>query len=99
MHADDLAQIIAYYVFANCNSSFNVAPDINMSVEEIAISALLACNNGTTLKIKYDNSKPNGQYRKDVDSSKILSVMKDFEFTSLGDGIAKVYDDYCERYA
>ena len=27
-----------------------------------------------------------------------ISVMEDFEFTSLGDGITKVYDEYCERY-
>ena len=57
-----------------------------------------SCGKGD-LEITYDNTKPDGQYRKDVDSSKLLSVMKDFEFTSLGDGIAKVYDDYCERYA
>ena len=94
MHAGDLAQIIAYYVISNCNSSFNVAPDINMSVEEIAISALLACNNGTTLKIKYDNSKPNGQYRKDVDTTIFKDQIKNFKFKSLTEGIRDIYEYY-----
>ena len=94
MHAGDLAQIIAYYVISNCNSSFNVAPDINMSVEEIAISALLACNNGTTLKIKYDDSKPNGQYRKDVDTTTFKDQIKNFKFRSLTEGIKDIYEYY-----
>ena len=94
MHASDLAKIIALYILTKCNTSFNVAPDINMSVEEIAISALLACNNGTTLKIKYDDSKPNGQHRKDVDTTKFKNTIKDFEFKSLAKGIKEVYEYY-----
>ena len=50
------------------------------------------------LRIAYDNTKPDGQYRKDVDSSKLLSALSGFEFTSLENGISKVYKDYCERH-
>ena len=45
-----------------------------------------------------DLPKPDGQYRKDVDSSKLISVMKEFKFTSLGDGIKRVYDNFSQRY-
>jgi nucleoside-diphosphate-sugar epimerase len=34
---------------------------------------------------------PNGQYRKDVSNSKLRSIIKDFKFTSLEDGIKKTY--------
>jgi nucleoside-diphosphate-sugar epimerase len=50
------------------------------------------------LKIIYDNTKPDGQYRKDIDSSKLLSVLKGFEFTSLEEGIGRVYDNFSKRY-
>ena len=46
----------------------------------------------------YDNTKPDGQYRKDIDSSKLLSVLKGFEFTSLEEGIGRVYDNFSKRY-
>jgi nucleoside-diphosphate-sugar epimerase len=56
-----------------------------------------SCGKGD-LKIVYDNTKPDGQYRKDVDSSKLISVMKDFKFTSLEEGIRRVYDNFSQRY-
>ena len=57
---------------------------------------LEAC--GKELGIVYDNTKPDGQYRKDIDSSKLLSVLKDFEFISLKSGIRRVYDNFSKRY-
>jgi len=92
MHASDLAKIIHLYVSSKCNSSFNVAPDNNMSIASIAKIAITVCNN--KLKIKYDSSKPNGQYRKDVDTSIFKSQIKDFKFKTLKQGIREIYDYY-----
>ena len=50
------------------------------------------------LVVNYDNTKPDGQFRKDVDSSKLLSVLKDFKFVTLEEGIKKVYDNFSKRY-
>ena len=50
------------------------------------------------LEITYDNTKPDGQYRKDVDSSKLLSVLDGFKFTSLEDGIRRVYDNFSKKH-
>ena len=97
MYAGDLARVILYLIENDIVGNFNVAPDYVHSIEEITKIGMEAVGKGD-LEITYDNTKPDGQYRKDVDSSKILSVMKDFEFTSLGDGIGKVYEDFCERY-
>ena len=54
--------------------------------------------NKSHLKITYDDTKPDGQYRKDVDSSKLLRVLGDFKFTSLEEGIRRVYDNFSKRY-
>jgi len=56
-----------------------------------------SCGKGD-LKIVYDSTKPDGQYRKDVDSSKLISVMEEFIFTPLGKGIKRVYDNFSQRY-
>ena len=97
MYAGDLARVIKYMIENDIVDNFNVAPDYVHSIEEITKIGMEACGKGD-LEITYDGTKPDGQYRKDVDSSKLLSAMKDFEFTSLGNGIGKVYEDYCERH-
>ena len=93
MHASDLAKIILFYITQGCNESFNVAPNINMSVEQIAKTAINVCSK-KDMNIKYDNSKPNGQYRKDVDTSIFKNNIKDFTFKSLSEGIKEIYELY-----
>ena len=43
------------------------------------------------LSITYDSTKPDGQFRKDVDSSKLLNILNDFKFTELEEGIKLTY--------
>lgn len=93
MHADDFAKIISIYYENNLNTSFNVAPNINMSVNDIAKVALDACN-AKDFDILYDDSKPNGQIRKDVDTSNFQNLYKDFQFRSLYDGVSEIYKFY-----
>ena len=97
MHAEDLARVIKYMIDNNIVDNFNVAPDYVHSIEEITKIGMESCGKGD-LEITYDGTKPDGQYRKDVDSSKLLSVLNDFEFTSLEEGIRRVYDNFSERY-
>ena len=82
MYAGDLARVIKYMIDNDVVDNFNVAPDYVHSIEEITKIGMESCGKGD-LNIVYDNTKPDGQYRKDVDSSKLISVMKDFKFTSL----------------
>ena len=97
MYAGDLARVIKYMIDNDVVDNFNVAPDYVHSIEEITKMGMESCGKGD-LKIVYDNTKPDGQYRKDVDSSKLISVMKDFKFTSLEEGIRRVYDNFSQRY-
>ena len=97
MYAGDLARVIKYIIENNIKGNFNVAPNYVHSIEEITKIGLKACSK-EDLKINYNNTKPDGQYRKDVDSSKLMSVLKDFEFTSLEEGIRRVYDNFSQRH-
>ncbi len=97
MYAGDLARVIKYMIDNDVVDNFNVAPDYVHSIEEITKIGMKSCDKGD-LNIVYDNTKPDGQYRKDVDSSKLISVMKDFKFTSLEEGIRRVYDNFSQRY-
>ena len=97
MYAGDLARVIKYIIENNIKGNFNVAPNYVHSIEEITKIGLKACVKDN-LENHYDNTKPDGQYRKDVDSSKLMSVLKDFEFTSLEEGIRRVYDNFSQRH-
>ena len=97
MYAGDLVRVIKYMIDNDVVDNFNVAPDYVHSIEEITKIGMESCGKGD-LNIVYDNTKPDGQYRKDVDSSKLISVMKDFKFTSLEEGIRRVYDNFSQRY-
>ena len=97
MYSGDLARVITYMIDNNIVDNFNVAPDEVYSIDEIANIGKKACLKDK-LVVNYDNTKPDGQFRKDVDSSKLLSVLKDFKFTSLEEGIRKVYDNFSQRH-
>ena len=97
MHAEDLARIIKYMIDNDIVENFNVAPNYVYSIEEMTKIGMESCGKGD-LEIVYDSTKPDGQYRKDVDSSKLISVMEGFEFISLEEGIKRVYDNFSQRY-
>lgn len=91
MFAGDFAKVISRYVNENQSESFNVAPQINLTVNEIALVALKACD-AEHLSINYDSSKPNGQHRKDVDTTALKNAMPSLDFIDLAVGIRKIYD-------
>lgn len=93
LHAADLAEIIKVVIENNITESFNFATYENYSIKQIAEIALTSCES-QHLKIKFDNTKPNGQYRKDVSIEKFKSLFPNYNPISLGDGIKDVYKLY-----
>jgi GDP-L-fucose synthase len=91
LYAGDFAKIIKSCVDNDITESFNVATPENYSIDEIAKIALKACD-AEFLRIEYDSSKPDGQFRKDVSIEKMNSIIPGFEFTKLYDGIKKTYE-------
>jgi GDP-L-fucose synthase len=91
MYAGDLARVIKFCIENDITESFNVATTEVYSIDEIARIALKACN-AKYLRIVYDSTNPDGQYRKDVSIEKMNSIIPNFEFTKLYDGIKQTYE-------
>ena len=95
MYAKDLAVAIINMVENDITESFNVAPKFNYSIDEMAKMSIKSL--GKKLEVKYPDPSLDGQYRKDVSSAKMLSLMPNFKFTSFKDGIKKVYNSKLEK--
>jgi GDP-L-fucose synthase len=95
MHSNDLATIIYECIKREITESMNVATEENLSIDEMAQIARTSLG-ADHIKIKYDITKPNGQYRKDVSIQKLRKHFPDFKFTSLGDGIKQIYQTYAK---
>jgi len=91
MYGGDLARMIKYCLDNNILDSFNVAIEKVSSIKEIAEIAILATGSKIT-EIKFDPTKPDGQYRKDVSIEKMKLIIPMFETISLYDGIHKTYN-------
>jgi len=91
MHARDLANILKIMVDKEIYDNLNIATNENLSVDEIARIALRATNN-EHLEIRYDKTKPNGQFRKDISIEKLNSVIPNYRFIKLEEGIKATYE-------
>jgi len=90
IHASDLAKVIKNVIDYDITESFNVA-DTVYSINQM-VQLVLKVTDMTHLKINY-NGELNGQYRKDADNSKLKTLLPDFNFLSLEDGIKMTWND------
>ena len=90
LHADDFAKTIQYVINNDIFDSFNVATEEIYTIKEIAEIALKCCH-AEHLEIRFDNTKPNGQYRKDVSIKKLQQVMPNYSPMSLEEGIKRTH--------
>lgn len=90
LYVGDFARIIKEAIERDLMESFNVAPNENLSIREIA--EMLTESKG--LKLEFDPTKPNGQYRKDISNYKFKQMFPDFKFTPLREGLNKCYTYY-----
>jgi GDP-L-fucose synthase len=91
MLVDDLVEVIKYVIENDITESFNVATIENYTIKQIAEISLKA-SNSENIKLKFDTTKPNGQYRKDVSIEKLKSIIPNYNPTTLYDGIKKLYE-------
>jgi GDP-L-fucose synthase len=91
MHSDDLAWVISECLSKNIYESFNVASKENLSIREMTEKTLKVLNL-EHIKINFDTSKPDGQFRKDVSIDKLNSLLPTFNPLIFEKGIKQVYD-------
>ena len=92
MHAKDLAKILKIMLDNDIYDDLNIAVDANLSITEMAKIVLKATNN-EHLKIVYDMTKANGQHRKDIGIDRLKSLIPDYKFITLEEGIKSLYYD------
>lgn len=90
MYAKDLADVIKIIIDNDITESFNVAGEEVLTIDEIARIALKSTNS-EHIKIVYDQSKPNGQMRKDLSIEKFKKIIPNYNSTKLFDGLFEYY--------
>tara|TARA_B100000575_G_C23102594_1_gene636235 strand:- start:735 stop:1652 length:918 start_codon:yes stop_codon:yes gene_type:complete len=91
IYGGDLAKVIKDMINTNTYVSMNVAPPWVYSINDMAEIAIKSCSK-PHLKIKYDSTKPDGQFRKDVTSDIFKEIFPNFKFTTLDKGIEFTYN-------
>ena len=89
MYAGDFAQVIKEVIDKDIYENFNIAPDYNHSIKELAELALEAT--GKDLEIQFSQPELDGQYRKDVSNNKMKEILPDFKFSDLKSKLKEVY--------
>lgn len=92
LYAEDLANVLKECITQDITTSFNVAPNEHISIQQIAELAAKACN--LDVQIEFDNTSPDGQFRKDVSNQLLKEILPDLYLTPLEQGINKVYKHY-----
>ena len=72
--------------------NMNVAPPYNLTINEMAELGIKLSGGG--IDIKYNDAKPNGQYRKDVDTAIFNAFLPDFTFTPFPEALQSVLEFY-----
>jgi GDP-L-fucose synthase len=91
LYAQDLARVIVLMIQNNIYENMNVASKDNFSIGDYT-QKILDILGFSDWEIKFDPSKPDGQYRKDVSIQKLISYFPNFEFTPFEKGILAVYE-------
>ena len=98
LYSEDFAEILLKLLDEyKDNDPVNIAPKSeNLSIAEIALIALDALDADDFI-IKFDNSFPDGQFRKDLDIQRLIDNIGDYKFTPLSEGIKKTFEWYLKR--
>ena len=73
-----------------------LSTSVEISIKELA--NMVAKIMGYKKKIIWDTTKPSGQYRKFSDNSKLKSIIGDFEFTKIENGLEETIDFFLKNY-
>jgi GDP-L-fucose synthase len=90
MYSDDLSFVIKKCIDDEIYDNMNVGTDRVLTIDEMTRIAMKICD-AEHIKIEYDESYPDGQYRKDVSIEKLQSKIPDFKPTSFEDGLSLTY--------
>lgn len=97
--SEDLAKLIMWVLeYYNQRESIILSnsEDKEVSIKQVAIE-IAKCYNCEN-KLKFDNTSSDGQYKKTASNKKLLSLIKDFEFTDIKSGIRESVSWFIKNY-
>lgn len=99
IYSEDLAKVLLLLLEKYSGETpINIAPHENLSIAEITKIALQATDL-SDLKVVFDPSFPDGQYRKDLSNNKLFTIIDNVTFTPLSEGIQATYEWLKQREA
>jgi GDP-L-fucose synthase len=99
IHSEDLAKLMMW-----CLESYNEKSSIILSVDESDeisigdVAKLIAKKFDYLDDLVFDETKPDGQYKKTADNSKLKSYLPNFEFTKIEDGLNQTIEWFIANY-
>lgn len=102
IYSDDLAELILWSLFkTNEKDSIILSVSENKEISIADVAKLIAKE--FDYPLEFDTTKPNGQFKKTADNSKLKklyqeSMNKSFQFTSMEDGIKKSVKWFIDNY-
>lgn len=91
----DLAKIIIKLLEMDYKETIIVSPEQEVSIYDI--TKLIANKFGYVDRIKFDTTKPDGQYKKTASNKKLKDVLPGFKFTDIKDGLNNTIDWFIEN--
>ena len=99
IHSNDLAYLIMW-VLNNYNEKESIILSVNekqeVSIKDIAY--IIANKFNYSHNLEFDETKPDGQYKKTADNSKLINLINNFDFINIKDGINSTIDWFIENY-
>ena len=97
VYSDDIAKL-ALWTLDNYDDETPIifSSGIEISIKELV--EIIVKKVGFTGKIVFDSSKPDGQFNKPSDTSKLQRLNPDFKWTSVEDGVAKTAEWFIQNY-
>jgi GDP-L-fucose synthase len=99
IHSHDLARLILWTLFEYKQREtiiLSVPPEKENSIKQIA--EIIANKFNYSKNLEYDVNKSDGQFKKTADNSKLMNLLKTYDFIPIKDGLESTIDWFIENY-
>jgi GDP-L-fucose synthase len=99
IYSEDLA-ILILWTLENYHDKESIILSVPESDEKSInyVATCIAREFNYENNMEFDTDKPDGQYKKTADNSKLMSYIKSFQFTPIEEGITKTVDWFVNNY-
>ena len=99
IHSHDLARLILWTLFEYKERDsiiLSVPPEQEISIKEIA--EIIANKFEYSHKLIFDTTKSDGQFKKTADNSKLMNLIKKYDFIPIKEGLESTIDWFIKNY-